>query len=679
MQTKRQPKVSICIPTYENPEGITRLLESILTQIYTDYEVIITDDSKTDRVQDAVQDILDTFVSYGMGENRSRKIRYIRNETPQGAVANWNKAISYAGGEFIKLMHHDDWFTDEMCLKMMVELLEQNPEVDLIFTGTYQVPKGGVDKTARGISPEDAALIRSDFRNLFLGNTIGAPSAVLVRSSALKIHDIVYDTNLTWLVDEEYYMQVLSHNPKFAYTDRPLISIGLSEDQLTEKVGDDQKLLRYEYKYVYDKYGLKSEACYREKLRQIRLTKLIRVCDTAEYLYGKYLDKLNAGPAGKVLNGLYWLALFTEIGIVIIDKSSILNPYEGLLFRLTFVLFGVKMLGTKFRRDERLWIFLWLVLGVLNYRASGRNELLRITVFMAASLGMDIQKALKAEWITTLAGSILLAVLSILGILGTVTITGNIDGEIDTRLCLGMGHPNSFHCMVAMLCLLGLYLYYDRVRIWQYAALFVANILLFVMTKSMAAFGLAAVAIVSYGCLAGSKKRAKKTGIATGTPKKHRWLQNGVYYTGDFVLTIGIVVSVVASIWNPEKYPLLWKLDHLLTGRMGALWDTSFHEGTLSTWTWFGSVLNAHFFDMGWVRIIYWYGVIPAIAVIWMTAELFGEVRRRKDMAALIVLALCCGYTVFEAHLVSEYLARNFCLLIAAWYLQQPKEETHAG
>lgn len=38
-------KVSICIPAYGNPEGIRRLLDSIAGQTYTDFEIIITDDS----------------------------------------------------------------------------------------------------------------------------------------------------------------------------------------------------------------------------------------------------------------------------------------------------------------------------------------------------------------------------------------------------------------------------------------------------------------------------------------------------------------------------------------------------------------------------------------------------------------------------------------------------------
>ena len=263
-QYLKRPKVSIiCIPAYENPEGITRLLDSILTQLFTDYEIIITDDSKTDRVEAAVRAAEDGFVAYGFsGIDTGSRIRYYRNKERKGAVANWNEAVSRAQGEYVKIMHHDDWFTDERCLALFVEMLDQHPEADMAFSGSYQVEPGmsaeelaevrkgrrfGLfvkprtesekrhavkSKFARGIAEKDEALLREDFRNLYLGNTIGAPSAVIVRKSALDKWGITYDTNLTWLVDEEYYLQILQNNPHYAFTVKPLISIGLSYSQL---------------------------------------------------------------------------------------------------------------------------------------------------------------------------------------------------------------------------------------------------------------------------------------------------------------------------------------------------------------------------------------------------------------------------------------------------------------
>ena len=115
-------------------------------------------------------------------------------------------------------MHHDDWFTDEDSLKAFVDMLEEHPDADLAFSGSRQEEVG--KSYDRFIAAGDADLIKKDYRNLYLGNTIGAPSAVIVRRSTLYAADIVYDEKLTWLVDMEYYMHILQRNPRFVYTEK---------------------------------------------------------------------------------------------------------------------------------------------------------------------------------------------------------------------------------------------------------------------------------------------------------------------------------------------------------------------------------------------------------------------------------------------------------------------------
>ena len=181
-------KVSICIPAYNNKAGIERLLNSIKEQTFTDYEVIITDDSTTDDVKDVVS-------SCGLNVN------YVKNQARDGSTANWNKAIDMASGEYIKIMHHDDWFTFDNSLEKMVKLLDENEGAVLAFSGTMQV--GTKESYSRHIKREDALFIEKDWRNLYLGNTIGAPSSVIHRRC-----DKRYDVNLKWLVDMEFYMQL---------------------------------------------------------------------------------------------------------------------------------------------------------------------------------------------------------------------------------------------------------------------------------------------------------------------------------------------------------------------------------------------------------------------------------------------------------------------------------------
>ena len=234
-------KVSICIPSYNNPSGMRRLLDSIASQNYRDFEVIVSDNSDNN----FTKEITDNY-------SRSLPLHYYHTSKGNSTV-NWNTSISYANGQYIKIMHHDDWFTTSDSLLLMVQMLDINPFCNLAFCGTRQVNLTDMSFYDRYISDNDYQSINLDWHNLFIDNVIGAPSSVIVRSN---LHLPNYDSNLKWLVDMDYYMSILSISPKMVYSQKPLISIGLDQQQLTNTCTSNKSLIMNEYQYVYKKYNL---------------------------------------------------------------------------------------------------------------------------------------------------------------------------------------------------------------------------------------------------------------------------------------------------------------------------------------------------------------------------------------------------------------------------------------
>jgi len=72
---------------------------------------------------------------------------------------------------------------------------------------------------------------------------------------------------------------------------------------------------------------------------------------------------------------------------------------------------------------------------------------------------------------------------------------------------------------------------------------------------------------------------------------------------------------------------------------------------------------------MGWVRVVYWYGVIPAVIIFALIFAFLRQIRRNRDSAAVMMMTCFIIYTVVEAHLVSVFLARNYALAVFAAYL----------
>ena len=108
------PFISICIPAYRRTEFLKRLLDSVEIQTYTNYEVVITDDSPDVSVQELVE----------QHAVRS-KIRYYKNPKTLGTPENWNEGLRYARSEWIKIMHDDDWFSGPESLAGFAEAIRK--------------------------------------------------------------------------------------------------------------------------------------------------------------------------------------------------------------------------------------------------------------------------------------------------------------------------------------------------------------------------------------------------------------------------------------------------------------------------------------------------------------------------------------------------------------------------
>src|SRR5580765_4245670 len=96
-----QRLISICIPAFKGVEFLERLLNSIAVQNFRDFEVVVADDSPDDSVRTLCAQYQSRF-----------SLSYHHNPIPLGTPANWNQAIAKASGQWIKLMHDDDWFAD---------------------------------------------------------------------------------------------------------------------------------------------------------------------------------------------------------------------------------------------------------------------------------------------------------------------------------------------------------------------------------------------------------------------------------------------------------------------------------------------------------------------------------------------------------------------------------------
>jgi glycosyltransferase involved in cell wall biosynthesis len=234
------PYISICIPAYKNVQYLQRLLQSISIQTFKDFEVIITDDSPNDDVEQMVD------------KQQNLKVEYHKNNPAQGMPCNWNYSISKAKGEWIKIMHDDDWFSSPDSLKKFADATLISSK-SFIFSAYKDVHSNSGKEVNEFFEPSKKVLLEDDPLNLFSLNVIGHPSTVMHKKDTA----VLYDPQFKWVVDIDFYIRYLQKYPGYEYLPEMLVNIGIDENQLSAHYYKNPKVEIPEYFKMLYKHGIK--------------------------------------------------------------------------------------------------------------------------------------------------------------------------------------------------------------------------------------------------------------------------------------------------------------------------------------------------------------------------------------------------------------------------------------
>ncbi len=363
----------------------------------------------------------------------------------------------------------------------------------------------------------------------------------------------------------------------------------------------------------------------------------------------------------KIGNLCFWIALVIESVIVMIDKSAYINPWEGKLFRLTFVLFCIKVITTQYSKKEWIAIAIAGILVSISYLVNDKDEVVRAAVFVISCKNIDVKKILKVVLGITLAGSVILFVLAASGTFGAMTMTanfgrGSFPGIVETRYCFGMGHPNAFQCMMYMMTVLCLYIYIERMKWYHFVLLFLINVITYHYTDSNTAMLVIGATLIGAAIM-------KYVPIL----KNLKWIY---WLSAAFVLAL-VIFSAVGS-YTGRETQFMYGLDQVLNGRFQ--YAHAIENARVENWTLFSNRLNTEFFDQGFIRLFYWYGIIPGIMYVLANLYLIYQSYKKRDYMLLIIVVGFSLFSLMEAHLISVYILRNYLFVLLGCYWYQPFE-----
>jgi glycosyltransferase involved in cell wall biosynthesis len=110
------PRISIGLPVYNGGKYLRFALNSILSQTFTDFELIISDNASTDATQEICRE----------HAAKDGRIRYYRNESNIGAAGNYNRVFELSSAGYFKWASHDDEFHSSL-LEKCLKVFEQSP------------------------------------------------------------------------------------------------------------------------------------------------------------------------------------------------------------------------------------------------------------------------------------------------------------------------------------------------------------------------------------------------------------------------------------------------------------------------------------------------------------------------------------------------------------------------
>jgi len=201
-----QPLVSVIIPTYNRANFLKDSIQSVLSQTFKDFEIIIINNYSNDNTLELVN---------SFNDNRIKIINYKNN----GIIAkSRNQGLIHSSGRYIAFLDDDDLWCPRK-LELQIKYLESNPEIDIAYSNAMIIDEHGKRKGVLN-NPKRA---KSGKVFLELVNDSFVPMlTVLMKKKVFEtIGSLNEDLSMRAAEDYEYWLRA-SLKFNFGYIDKPL-------------------------------------------------------------------------------------------------------------------------------------------------------------------------------------------------------------------------------------------------------------------------------------------------------------------------------------------------------------------------------------------------------------------------------------------------------------------------
>lgn len=236
-------KVSIAIPAYANTslevQYLKESFDRIERQSFKDFEVVVADNSPNESIKDLCEEYCNKFA-----------LIYEKNLKHIGMSANSNFAMDMCSGEYIKILHHDDFLFSDYALEIISAALDSSGKEWLV---------NGFNHTYDCVNFFDSRVPTYPDHLLVGNNLIGSPTNVTIRNNDIEY----FDTNVSTSMDHEWYHRLRMKYGMPYVVEETLTTSRQHDNRTTAKLnfdivvegdGDSWQFIQSELEYLENKH-----------------------------------------------------------------------------------------------------------------------------------------------------------------------------------------------------------------------------------------------------------------------------------------------------------------------------------------------------------------------------------------------------------------------------------------
>lgn len=233
------PKVSICIPSYNHEKYIEKTIKSALAQTYKNFEIIISDDNSTDNTENVINRFKDP------------KIKFFKNSSNIGPSANFNKLIEIAEGEYLLFIASDDILYED-AIDQYLNKISLNNDLYTLVCWCQTIDENGLEVGSYNMNLANQKRDKNKFLNeLFYKQNFLMNPGVFIKK---QLFSLIKNFNLSLFQthDLDLWVRILTSGFGIDVVEKKLIKYRIHQESLSNNGNNFKKNIIINSRYIFE-------------------------------------------------------------------------------------------------------------------------------------------------------------------------------------------------------------------------------------------------------------------------------------------------------------------------------------------------------------------------------------------------------------------------------------------